>query len=250
MKLIPLRGKHGVGKFATVDDEDYEFLMQWNWRAAKGKRTFYAVRGKIYGETWMHRLLNKTPNGIMTDHKDRDGLNNQKENLRDSDKYQNGSNRRARKDGASKYLGVTRKKQKKVLVSGEVKYYYMWYAAITVNGKSNYISDFPYTEEGERSAALAYNEAAIKYHGEFANLNIVENQTQIIDRKFSSDYIGVFANKKKNKIVRFMAAIRVKNERIYIGTFPPTKEGERMAALAYNKKAIELNGDKAKINVI
>jgi len=41
MKLIPLT----KGKFAMVDDEDYDFLMQWKWCAAKNRNTFYARRG-------------------------------------------------------------------------------------------------------------------------------------------------------------------------------------------------------------
>jgi len=80
MKLIPLT----QGKFAQVDDEDFEYLNQWKWFALKDAQTFYAARG-IYlkGNILMHRqLLGLTNSEVKGEHKDRNGLNNQKENLR------------------------------------------------------------------------------------------------------------------------------------------------------------------------
>ena len=86
MKKIPLRGKYGKGKFALVDDEDFNYLNQFKWFAKKpfyGKQ--YAVRNlyiyvsknKYKGSVIrMHREIMKATTGIEVDHKDGNGLNN------------------------------------------------------------------------------------------------------------------------------------------------------------------------------
>lgn len=91
MKLIPLT----QGKFALVDDEYYEYLHQWKWCAHRQKHTFYAVRnivsnGKKKTHAMHRELLNS---GILyIDHKDGNGLNNQRDNLRIASRGQNAMN--------------------------------------------------------------------------------------------------------------------------------------------------------------
>jgi len=103
MKRIPLT----QGKFALVDDEDYDWLMTWKWYANRmgSKSTHYAASrtgGKIIH---MHRLLFLYPsNNLIVDHIDHNGLNNQKHNLRVVTQRQNLENRR--NPGTSKYPGV------------------------------------------------------------------------------------------------------------------------------------------------
>jgi hypothetical protein len=46
-----------------------------------------------------------------------------------------------------------------------------WMANLTVNYKKIHLGSFPLTPCGELLAAIKYDEAAIKYRGEFANLN-------------------------------------------------------------------------------
>src|SRR5690349_18607697 len=99
MKLISLT----QNKFAQVDDEDYDFLMQWRWyaiKATKEELNFYAVttinqgRGKRQKMIQMHRLLmSLTDPKIIVDHKDGDGLNNQRNNLRLCSFSQNSANK-------------------------------------------------------------------------------------------------------------------------------------------------------------
>jgi hypothetical protein len=110
MKLIPLT----QGKFAIVDDRDFEYLMRYKWCAILHHGTWYAMRSKwIDGKCYtirMHReifLINniKVPNGI--DHKDNNGLNNQKNNLRPATNSQNNANRRLSSNNSSGYKGVT-----------------------------------------------------------------------------------------------------------------------------------------------
>jgi hypothetical protein len=153
MKLIPL----SQGQFAQVDDEDFEYLNQFKWYASKRGSTYYAIRTLNNTKASMHRVIMNASNPkILIDHKDHSGLNNQKTNLRESTTAQNSKNRIG--SGNSKYLGVHLEKDSNKFV-----------AQIRAEGKYKKIGRFIL----ESDAAKAYNEAAIKYHGEFANLNII-----------------------------------------------------------------------------
>lgn len=161
MKQIPLT----QGKFTLVDDEDYEYLNQFKWFAMANGNNFYATRkvrnNKIQRNVYMHRLiLSVTDTKHVIDHIDHNSLNNQKSNLRIASHIENCKNRKPKKGGGSKYLGVYYFKAKTP----------RWQASMTVNKKSIYIGLF----KSEDEAALAYNEAATKHHGQFANLNIIE----------------------------------------------------------------------------
>ena len=83
------------GKFAIVDATDFVWLNQWKWTAMKkGSRSkgFYAYRqagADKRASILMHRLVLSTPAGLDTDHKDNDGLNNRRSNLRALERTQN-----------------------------------------------------------------------------------------------------------------------------------------------------------------
>ena len=137
------------GYFATVDDEDYAFLTQWKWFAQKMKHTVYAARkpwlsggkGKST-KIFMHRVIANVQPSMQTDHKDGNGLNNRRENLRSVTRQDNMLNRaRWSKGCASKFRGVYLDKR-----DGS------WFSAITVNGKSTYLGRF----RKEKDAASAY----------------------------------------------------------------------------------------------
>ncbi len=150
------------GKVALVDDEDFEELNKFKWCARKDRNTYYAVRRnkelKI-GNIQMHReILKVKDKTLLVDHRDHDGLNNQKNNLRVATAAGNSKNRQSRKGSASKYLGVY------WAVNNN-----KWLASIRNNGKNIYLGYFI----NELDAAIAYNIAAVEIHGEFANLNII-----------------------------------------------------------------------------
>ena len=111
----------------------------------------------------MHRVIMNTLGNMNVDHIDHNGLNNQKENLRNCTQSENARNRTSRKGSTSKYLGVS--KCHKIMKYG-IYYYYR----VKINQRQH-VGNF----KTEIEAALAYNEAALKYYGEFANLNIIED---------------------------------------------------------------------------
>lgn len=95
MKEIPLT----QGKVAIVDDEDYEKLNQFKWYAWKGRNMFYAARNSpsVNGKQKtikMHKMLLPSDGEMKIDHRNGDGLDNQKENLRICTNQQNCFNRR------------------------------------------------------------------------------------------------------------------------------------------------------------
>jgi len=148
------------GLSAMVDDEDYEFLNQWKWYAHKSKNTFYAHRkiGKYGRLVFMHRLIlgiDNTSPELFPDHMDKNGLNNQRYNLRIATRSQNNANKIS--TNPSGYMGV--------FPAGKSG----WFSRIAKDKKKYYLGFFKEKED----AALAYNKAAKELHGEFANLNQV-----------------------------------------------------------------------------
>ena len=151
MKLIPLTR----GKFAIVDDEDFEILNQYKWFACKGMSgIFYAIRNEKGKKIWMHRVILNAPDGLDVDHRDRDGLNNTRENLRLATKSQNSANRIGR--AKTGFKGVYFHKQKR-----------LFYVVAQAN-KKRYFCGY---HRNIIDAAHAYDEKAKEIHGEFAFLN-------------------------------------------------------------------------------
>jgi hypothetical protein len=152
------------GLSTQVDDEDYEYLNQWKWCILHPGNNYYAMRRlrgiKPIKYEFMHRIIMNTPIGMEIDHIDFNGLNNQKMNLRICTHQQNNCHKKAR--GISKYVGVT-----KTLDKTRKNVRLRIIAQITFKGNHIYIGDF----KTEEDAARAYDEAAQKYFGEFANLN-------------------------------------------------------------------------------
>lgn len=166
MKMIVLGGKKAIGKYALVDDEDFEYLDQWRWgrmEAGGYARTAFKCPGLKQIFIRMHQLLLRCPNGMEIDHKDGNPLNNQKSNLRISTRQQNSFNQKGRV-GSSEYKGVSWFKG----TSYKGKYYKgQWRAYIVKDNHQYSIGHF----DNERHAAMAYDIWAKELFGEFARLN-------------------------------------------------------------------------------
>jgi hypothetical protein len=151
-------------KIALVDDENYERLMQHKWHVMKNFNTFYANR-EVYvngrrTSLQMHReiLCLSHGDGRLVDHKNRNGLDNRKDNLRITTLFINSYNRKNNINNTSGYRGVYCMKK------GKYKY---WGSGIGTAGINIYLGCFP----DPISAALAYDRAAILYWGKDAILN-------------------------------------------------------------------------------
>lgn len=166
MKLIPLTCE----KFAMVDDGNFEWLSSYKWHYAKEKGTNgsgYAKRAILVDgkkrPVGMHRFIMGTIPGqkqSLVDHIDGNGLNNQISNLRYCTKHQNLCNKSFEpKRNTSGFKGAVF--VKRMRTAGR------WTAQIKFNGKNHFLGCFDTPLE----CAKAYNEAALKYHGEFARLN-------------------------------------------------------------------------------
>lgn len=148
------------GKFAIVDDEDFEFLNQFRWHFGKSvSRTEYirTESGIVPRVILMHRfIMGVNDSKVEVDHINHDKLDNRRSNLRLCNRMENGRNRRKGKNNTSGYKGVTWDKER-----GK------WKASIESMNKVKHLGRFDNPEE----AALAYDKAAIMMYGDFACLN-------------------------------------------------------------------------------
>lgn len=151
------------GKTVIVDDQDYEWLNKWKWYAKQSWYTFYATRLIRISKNerrheWMHRLILGlcSDDRRQCDHRDGDGLNNRRSNLRVCLHAENGRNRRKRAAATSIYKGLywNRRDRK-------------WYSQIKLRGKLRHLGVF----DSEIEAAKAYDRAATIYHRDFAFTN-------------------------------------------------------------------------------
>lgn len=148
------------GKYAIVDDEDYERVSQYKWYANRIGSNIYAVRsegGRVNRKfIFLHRFIIDAPKNSMVDHINRNGLDCRRENLRFATKSQNMRNRGPNANNSSGFKGVSWDGKRR-----------KWQANITIQGKQIGLGRY----ETAREAAHAYDDAARKYHGEFAWTN-------------------------------------------------------------------------------
>ena len=159
------------GKFALIDDSDFEWLSQWKWNAHNRNGKLYAARGKYerlgfykykMSTISMHREIMKAEKGQEIDHINGDSLDNRRGNLRITDRFGNCQNASLYKNNKSGYKGVhfvkdTQYKKKK------------WVAYIQSNKKLQHLGYFATAKE----AAQAYNKKAKELFGEYAKENLL-----------------------------------------------------------------------------
>lgn len=159
MKKIPLT----QGKFALVDDADYDELSRSKWHAVKAHKTFYACRAALNPATGiktnkqsMHRQILMPKGNLVVDHINHNGLDNQRSNIRVCSHTENMRNREKNYSNKSGYKGTTWDKHHK-----------KWKSFIHLGGKDKILGYYFCLIR----AAKSYDEAASKYYGEFALTN-------------------------------------------------------------------------------
>lgn len=163
MKLIKLGGIYGLGKFAKVDDEDYQKVKSRKWFLSSYRNGTQYVRCRIGkdSDVRLHRFIIQAKKGQLVDHINHDTLDNRKGNLRFCTNRENQQNCRTHVDkmfvdGALVPKGVKFDKTRP---------HHPWVARILFKGKRIETKGFVTREE----AGQAYRELSKKYFGEFAS---------------------------------------------------------------------------------
>lgn len=152
MKKIPLT----KGKFAIVDDRDYELLNKHKWLATNR----YAARAEHYyneigkrKQKWiyMHRFIANAPDRMEVDHINRNTFDNRRSNLRVATHQQNSFNHPGY--GNRGVTKVTNRPLKKP-----------YCVRLMIGGKNLYLGY--YKTLGK--ARQVWKEAAEKYYGQFS----------------------------------------------------------------------------------
>jgi hypothetical protein len=155
--VITLERRNGDTYECFIDTADYPLVQPYHWHVIvpRGGGLYAANSQKIF----IHQLL---LGGLKdADHRDRNGLNNRRSNLRPATRQQQQANHKKHRDGiTSRYRGVSLHKTSK-----------KFRAAIVFNDKQKHLGLFV----NEEDAARAFNKAATEYFGEFASLNDVPN---------------------------------------------------------------------------
>lgn len=150
------------GEVALVDDQDIALALQHSWCAKRDGNATYALTN-IYFPDGSHTtlLLHQLIGGAMgivgpVDHKDGNGLDNCRHNLRPGPPKLNHANNRKSSKRTSAYKGVywARRESK-------------WCSSLAVDGKRKHLGYFA----DEEQAARAYDAAALVAWGEYAHLN-------------------------------------------------------------------------------
>lgn len=216
MKKVPLT----LGQFALVDDEDYERVVSFGkWRAHWSRNTYYAeilAGAENDVALKLHRfILNLPKEGWPVDHRNGDGLDNQKGNLRILTPALNSLNRvRLHKFNRSGVTGVCFFK-----ATGK------WGASITLNKKQYHLGFFDTVEE----AAFARRQRETQIWEDAAKLEVPEYTPfvwakPLLNSRNTSGFQGVTWNKSKKG---FVARVQKNCKRTEWGLFPTAEDAHQ-----------------------
>lgn len=144
------------GKVALVDDEDYASVAGMRWQAVNIKGSIYACTRMNSKMQYLHRVIMQPTDRQLVDHKDGNGLNNLRSNLRICTDRQNARNSISRRNKSSHFKGVSK------TTNG------YWKVQICVDGFARRLGTF----QNDINAARVYDVTAQHYFGEFAYLNL------------------------------------------------------------------------------
>ena len=154
MKTIKLSN----GELALVDSGDYNMLLKFKWYGSDGYARCNMKKDGKWSSAFMHRVIMNTPKGGITDHINRNKLDNRRINLRICSNSDNLLNSSIRKNNTSGAKGVRwHKKSKK------------WVVEVNINYKKKHVGLF----KDKIEAIKKYNEVAKKCYGEFASPNTI-----------------------------------------------------------------------------
>lgn len=138
------------GKYAIIDDEDFDFLNQFKWYCSFYGYAVRDVGGRKNKKCiFMHRIINKTKDNEITDHINRNRLDNRRCNLRTVTSRENIINRGLNKNNSSGYKGIVFRKDIK-----------KWNARIKINYRDISLGCFINIKD----AVFARKQAEIKYN--------------------------------------------------------------------------------------
>jgi hypothetical protein len=148
-------------KCTIIDEPDLALVGNRKWFAVNRGKDWHAMRtegGRSKRRSvYMHRVIMGAADGLEIDHKNHNGLDNRRANLRECTHRQNRQNQVTRDETkTSRFRGVSWSKKRGV-----------WIAAVCINGRQTYLGGY----ELEEQAARAYDAAAVRHFGEFANPN-------------------------------------------------------------------------------
>lgn len=152
------------GKYAIVDDSDYELVCNHVWRF--GGRTGYAETSIHSGNTCrtirMHQLILRAQKGMVTDHINRNKLDNRRTNLRVASFSENARNRGVNKNSKSGIKGVFLDKR-----------YNQWRCQVTIDHKSKPVGG---RFDSPLEAAKCRDFYAKMLHGEFFSPSLPQDK--------------------------------------------------------------------------
>lgn len=154
MKKIKL-GKQEV--YTLVDTKFHSSLSKIKWHLSRGYATSWEKGVYPLKTIFLHRLIMNCPKDFFIDHINHNKLDNRKINLRICSFEQNQWNSSIDKRNTTGHKGINKRGEK-------------WGAKIGFNKKRIWLGSF----DTKKQAILAYNEAAKKYHGEYAYLNDIK----------------------------------------------------------------------------
>lgn len=162
MKKIPLYNhQKKIRDYFVIDNEDFNKIKNYKWRLYydKNKNLKYVLTTDKNKKTlFLHRYIMNCPNNMIIDHKNHNGLDNQKNNLRICNYINNNRNKKKCKNSTSKYKGVYWN-----------KYHKKWEVSIKNKNEKKFLGYF----NNEKEAAKKYNNYAILHYNEYAYLNEV-----------------------------------------------------------------------------
>lgn len=144
------------GGWAIVDDEDWLYLVGFNWHTNKTSKYAMCNSPPLHGE-YMHRVIAKRVGldcSYEIDHVNGDRLDNRRCNLRAATRSQNSYNAKRRRDNTSGFRGVCWDKRRS-----------KWQASIKFGGRRLFLGNY----DTKEAAAFAYKIASKKYYKAFSN---------------------------------------------------------------------------------